>query len=235
MKKVIPFILVLALLALIPFVISTCKHITINRKPPTKSAEELPLDKIKLPEGFRISVYADKVEKARSLCLSPSGTLFVGTRRDDKVYALRDEDGDFVAEKRYLIAEGLNVPNGVAFRDGDLYVAEINRILRFDAIESRLENPPEPVVVYDQFPKDEHHGWKYIAFGPDGKLYVPVGAPCNVCNKEEENPVFASITRLNPDGTGMEVFAKGIRNSVGFDWHPTTNELWFTDNGLYGG
>jgi glucose/arabinose dehydrogenase len=121
------------------------------------------------------------------------------------------------------------MPNGVAFRDGDLYVAEVSRILRFPDIESRLENPGEPEVVYDGYPTETHHGWKYIAFGPDGKLYVPVGAPCNICKSEK--PVFASITRLNPDGTGMEVVQEGIRNTVGFTWHPKTGELWFTDNG----
>jgi len=121
------------------------------------------------------------------------------------------------------------MPNGVAFRDGSLFVAEVSRIIRFDDIENKLANPPAPVVVYDKYPDKDHHGWKYIAFGPDGKLYVPVGAPCNVC--DEKDPVFASITRINPDGSGMEIYAKGIRNSVGFAWHPDTKELWFTDNG----
>ena len=186
------------------------------------------LDKIVLPPGFKISVFAE-VPNARSMCLGEKGTLFVGNRQKDKVYAVRDENNDGLADKTYVLASGLNMPCGVAFRGGSLYVAEVNRILRFDNIESRLDNPPAPVVVYDKLPTDKHHGWKYIAFGPDGKLYVPVGAPCNVC--ERDDAVYASITRMNPDGTGVEVFASGIRNTVGFDWHPQTKELWFTENG----
>ena len=188
----------------------------------------LPLNSIKLPPGFAISVFAE-VDNARSMVLSPAGTLYVGNRNEDKVYAVKDTDGDYKADKRWVIASGLNMPNGVAFKDGDLYVAEVNRILRFKDIENRLSNPGQPEVVYDQYPTETHHGWKYIAFGPDGKLYVPVGAPCNIC--ESENPVYASITRINTDGTGMEIYASGIRNTVGFTWHPQTKALWFTDNG----
>ncbi len=191
--------------------------------------DKLPLERIKLPEGFKISIFAEEVENARSLCRGENGTIFVGNRQGDKVYALRDEDNDGVAEKKFIIAKGLNMPNGVAFRKGSLYVAEVNRILRFDNIEKQLNNPPKPVVVYDKFPTDKWHGWKFIAFGPDDKLYVPVGAPCNVC--ERENEIYATITRLNPDGSGLEIYAKGIRNSVGFAWHPDTKELWFTNNG----
>ncbi|HWP99434.1 MAG TPA: sorbosone dehydrogenase family protein [Vicinamibacterales bacterium] len=189
----------------------------------------LPLDTIRLPPGFRIEVYADGVENARSLALGPGGVLFVGTRSEGNVYAVVDRDGDERADRVYTIARGLNMPNGVAVREGALYVAEVNRILRFDDIERRLENPPKPVVVNDTLPRERHHGWKFIAFGPDGLLYVPVGAPCNICLSEDER--FASILRMKPDGTGVEVFAHGVRNSVGFDWHPRTKELWFTDNG----
>ena len=121
------------------------------------------------------------------------------------------------------------MPNGVAFQDGDLYIAEVSRISKLTGIESRLDNPPSLTVVKSDYPKETHHGWKYIAFGPDGKLYVPVGAPCNICESKDE--VYASITRINKDGSGREVFAKGIRNTVGFTWHPETKELWFTDNG----
>jgi glucose/arabinose dehydrogenase len=185
------------------------------------------LDKIKLPQGFKISVYAE-VEKARSLCVSPHGTLFVGTRGGDKVWAITDENHDGKADKAYVVASGLNTPNGVAFKDGSLYIGTISTIYRLDSIESKLSNPPVPVVVYDKYPTDKHHGPKFIAFGPDGKLYVPVGAPCNIC--EPVSP-YASMTRINPDGTGFEIFAKGIRNSVGFAWHPVTKQLWFTDNG----
>ncbi len=189
---------------------------------------DLPLDKIKLPPGFEISVFAEDLPNARSLRLTPGGTLFVGTRRAGNVYAVRDTDGDHKADAVYTIAEGLNMPNGVAFRDGALYVAEVNRILRYDDIEAHLDDPPEPVVVYDDLPSDRHHGWKYIDFGPDGKLYVPVGAPCNICDRE---PPYASILRMNPDGTDVEVYARGVRNTVGFTWDPLTGELWFTDNG----
>lgn len=186
------------------------------------------LDKIKLPAGFSIEVYS-KAEGARSLCLSPGGTLFVGTQGTGKVYAIRDENNDGKADKVYTVAKGLNTPNGVAFKDGNLYIATISTIYRLDNIESKLDNPPTPLVVFDKYPTDTHHGWKFIAFGPDGKLYVPVGAPCNIC--EPDKPIYASITRMNADGSDMEIFAKGIRNSVGFTWHPVTKELWFTDNG----
>ncbi|MCB0661705.1 MAG: sorbosone dehydrogenase family protein [Saprospiraceae bacterium] len=202
----------------------------LAKKTAFKPAEtKLPLHTIKLPEGFKIDVFAEDVKNARSLCLSPNGVLFVGTRSKGNVYALVDEDGDFHADKQYLLAKDLNMPNGVAFKDGDLYVAEVSRILKFENIEKNLANPPKPVVVYDQYPEETHHGWKYIAFGPDGKLYVPVGAPCNICNPEEE--IYCSITSINPDGTDRQVVQHGIRNTVGFDWHPVTGDLWFTDNG----
>lgn len=194
----------------------------------TGYAQTLPLNKIKLPAGFKIDVYAE-VDNARSLAISPSGIIYVGNRNNDKVYAVKDTDGDFKADKKWTIASGLNMPNGVAFKDGDLYVAEMTRIIKFPGIESKLGNPGEPVVVNDSYPKQDGHGWKYIAFGPDGKLYVPVGAPCNICDPKED--IYASITRINADGTGREVYAKGIRNTVGFTWHPETKELWFTDNG----
>jgi glucose/arabinose dehydrogenase len=192
---------------------------------------ELPLDQIRLPEGFTIEVYAEDVPNARSMVLSESGVLFVGTRLAGNVYALVDTDGDGRADTRHVLATRLHMPNGVALRDGALYVAEVGRLLRFDAIEEQLENPPNPVVVYDDYPKHNHHGWKYIAFGPDGYLYVPVGAPCNRCESEE---IFASITRMRPDGSEREIYAHGVRNSVGFDWHPETGVLWFTDNGADG-
>lgn len=191
-------------------------------------SKTLPLNTIKLPDGFKIEVYAE-VANARSMALSPKGVLYVGTRKaDGSVYALVDSNGDHRADKRFVIAEKLNSPNGVAFKDGDLYVAEINRISKYSGIEKALGTPPTPVVITDDYPTETHHGWKYIGFGPDGKLYVPVGAPCNICEPEE---IFATITRINADGTGREIFAKGIRNSVGFDWHPDTKKLWFTDNG----
>jgi len=182
-----------------------------------------------LPPGFSISVYAADVPGARSMTLGEKGTLFVGSRGEGKVYAVLDKNGDSVADEVITIASDLRMPNGVAFRKGSLYVAEINRVLRFDRIEERLRNPPDPVVVNAGFPDKSHHGWKFIRFGPDDRLYVPVGAPCNVC--EEKDPRFATIMRMNPDGSQLEVFASGVRNTVGFDWHPLSGELWFTDNG----
>lgn len=189
------------------------------------------LDSIELPPGFSIDYYAQDVENARSMALSPNGTLFVGSRDAGKVYAIPDRNNDSKADEALVLAEGLDSPNGVAFRNGSLYVAEISRITRYDNIEARLEDPPEPVVVNDSFPSDRSHGWKYIKFGPDGKLYVPVGMPCNICNKEEEDERYGTITRMEPDGSQFEIYAKGIRNTVGFDWNPETEELWFTDNG----
>lgn len=190
-----------------------------------------PLDSIRLPKGFAIALYAGGASGARSMAQGDRGTLFVGTRREGNVYAILDRDGDHVADDGLVIATGLLEPNGVAFRDGALFVADGYRILRFDRLEDRLENPPAPVVVYDGFPRERWHGWKYIRFGPDGLLYVGVGAPCNVCVRE---PPLATITRMKRDGTGLEVFAKGVRNTLGFDWHPDTKELWFTDNGRDG-
>ncbi len=194
----------------------------------TEASAKLPLELIKLPNGFSISVFAE-VEDARSMALTPNGTLFVGNRSEDKVYAVKDTDGDFKADKKWVIASGLNMPNGVAFKDGDLFVAEVNQIHKFTGIESKLAAPGKSKIIYDRFPTEKHHGWKYIAFGPDGKLYVPVGAPCNIC--ESKDPVFASITRMNSDGSGLEVYANGVRNTVGFTWHPETKNIWFTDNG----
>jgi glucose/arabinose dehydrogenase len=193
---------------------------------PSAAAVGLP---IKLPPGFEISVFASNIPNARSMTLSPDGTVFVGSRTAGNLYALVDHDQDFSADEGFILGRGMNMPNGVAFRDGALYVAEVNRVLRYDNIEANLSNPPEPVVVNDSFPGERHHGWKFIRFGPDGLLYVPVGAPCNVC--EPPGDMFNSIMRMQPDGSALEVFSRGVRNSVGFDWHPESAELWFTDNG----
>lgn len=201
--------------------------------PPPSASAELPLDSIEMPEGFEIELYAS-VPNARSLARSPSGTIFVGNRTGGSVYAVVDRPDREDGERRVVeIDSGLRMPNGVAFRDGSLYVAEVSRILRYDGIEERLDDPPEPVVVTDDYPTDRHHGWKYIAFGPDGLLYVPVGAPCNIC--DSENPIYDTITRLDvtaedPAAT-REIYAAGIRNTVGFTWHPESGDLWFTDNG----
>ena len=195
---------------------------------PPPPPEDPRLTQIELPEGFHIRVYAKGVPGARSLSRSPSGTLFVGTRSSGRVYAVRDEDGDHKAERVIILASGLNRPNGVAFKDGDLYVAEVSRILRYRAIEAHLDNPPQPEIVNDAFPTDRAHGWKFIRFGLDGLLYVPVGAPCNICASPDP---YASIGRLDPSTGDFEVVSRGVRNSVGFDWHPETGEMWFTENG----
>ena len=190
----------------------------------------LPLDQIKLPAGFSIEVYATGVDNARQMALGDKGTVFVGSRTARRVYALVDSNGDHKADQVHTLATGLNSPSGIAFRDGALYVAEISRVIRYDGIESKLQSPPEPAIVNDKLPTERHHGWKYLGFGPDGMLYVPVGAPCNVCERADDER-FATITRMKPDGTGQEVFARGIRNTVGFDWHPQTRELWIAENG----
>ncbi|MBI2750526.1 MAG: sorbosone dehydrogenase family protein [Burkholderiales bacterium] len=188
--------------------------------PSPAAAQKLPLERIQLPPGFSIELLAE-VPSARSLALGAKGTLFVGTRGGGAVYAVT------AAKKVLRIASGLTMPNGVAFRGGALYVGEVNRILRYDGIEDRLDSPPPPVVVFDRLPSETHHGWKFIRFGPDGNLYIPIGGPCNVCEREG----YALIGRIPPDGSKFEIFARGVRNSVGFDWHPETRELWFTDNG----
>lgn len=182
---------------------------------------------IRLPEGFSIRVFASGVENARQLARGDRGTIFAGSRQAGKVHAIADADGDYVTERVYLIDQGLNMPSGLEFRDGALYVAAVDRILRYDGIEVSLDAPPEPVVVTAAFPAEGHHGWKYLRFGPDGWLYVPVGAPCNICDE----PDFADIRRIRADGSGQEVVARGVRNSVGLAFHPDTGELWFTDNG----
>lgn len=205
----------------------------------TEEKTALPLNLINLPPGFKIDIYADNLTYARSMALSPNGTLFVGTRRPfetldapngSALYAIVDKNNNNHAEANeiFVIAEGLNNPNGVAFKDGSLYVAQINRIIRFDDIEAQLASPKEPVTV-KELPQYLLHGWRYIGFGPDEKLYLALGANCNVCQHDDEQN--ATIVRMNPDGSDMEIFAKGVRNSVGFDWDPATGELWFTDNG----
>jgi glucose/arabinose dehydrogenase len=196
---------------------------------PASGNQELRLDLIQLPPGFQINVYARGVSGARSMTRGSEGTLFVGSRGDGAVYAVLDRDGDQQAEEVLTLVTELNTPNGVAFRDGDLYVAETHRVWRYRDIESHLRSPPQPELILDNLPKDRRHSWRFIAFGPDGWLYVPVGAPCNACRPADER--YASMLRMRPDGTGLEVFARGIRNTVGFDWRPETEELWFTDNG----
>ena len=196
---------------------------------PTLRGGDPRLQDIRLPPGFSVSIYAANVNNARGMCMSPEGTLYVGSREEGTVVALRDTNGDMQVDERFTLINKLNMPVGVAFHKGALYISDVSRILRLDDIETQLSDPPAPVVVTDRFPRDTHHGWKYIAFGPDDKLYVPVGAPCNICLKEDS--IYASIARVNADGSGLQIVAHGVRNSVGFDWDPRDSSLWFTENG----
>ena len=197
---------------------------------PPEGAKPQP-EKIKLPPGFSIALWAENVKGARTMTLAPDGTVFVGTWTIGSVYALADRNKDNKADAVITVASGLTMPNGVAFKDGTLYVAENSRIVRFDRVLDAVKPgmaPLTPTVVFDKLPSDRMHGWKYLRVGPDGYLYSAVGAPCNICDKPEP---YAGIFRVKPDGTGFELFARGIRNTVGFTWHPDTRELWFTDNG----
>ena len=186
------------------------------------------LDKLTLPKGFHIAVYSDQVPDAREIALGADGTVFVGSSGAGKVYALSDANHDGIADKVRVVASGLNTPIGVAFHDGDLYVSAISRIVVLRDIEHHLDAPPKPELITDKLTPETHHGGKFLAFGPDGKLYVPIGAPCNICDPA---PDHGKLVRMNADGSGVEDVALGLRNSVGFDWQPGTDHLWFTDNG----
>ena len=193
--------------------------------PEPVAADKLPVAQFKVPRGFHIEVFASGIADARSLRVGDKGTVFVGNRTHDKVWAIYDKDG---RRTQKPIATGLYRPNGLAFHDGTLYIAELSRISKIERIEDHLDEPPAPALVYDDLPKDEANGWKFIAVGPDNKLYVPVGQPCNNCIPDEAH---GQIRRMSLDGTGVEVVARGVRNTVGFDWNPVTRELYFTDNG----
>lgn len=213
----------------------SCKDANDKKETISEESENVPMDStdlalldLNLPDGFDIKVYARGVDGARSMDMGPDGTLFVGTRNENKVYAIQDTDGDMVAEK-VMVLDTMEVPNGIAMRNGDLYVAQVGSLWKYPKIESQLGGEINKELVYDDYPTEFHHGWKYIAFGPDDKLYVPVGAPCNICNPTEDER-FATITRMDPDGSNREIYAKGVRNSVGFTWDDN-GEMWFTDNG----
>jgi len=189
---------------------------------------DAPLDRIKLPPGFAIDVLA-RVPNARALALGRDGVVFVGSS-DGRVYAIVPGSRGDGATRVVVVASGFDDAGGVAFHDGALYVGAVDRIARIDNVMSHPNGEPaRPVLVTDKLPHDAHHGRKYIAFGPDGKLYVNVGAPCNVCDPDRDR--YAVIMRMNADGSGIEPYARGERNSVGFDWDPKTRELWFTTNG----
>jgi glucose/arabinose dehydrogenase len=204
----------------------TAKMAPVPALPIATAADKLPVSKIKLPPGFKVEVYQAGVLDARGMREGDKGTVFVSSLFvAGKIYAITNKDG-----KRELktIAEKLFLPNGIEFHKGALYVATPKDITRYDGIEDKLDNPPKPVMVYDKLPGDVPHGWKFIKIGPDGKLYVPVGAPCNICEPDRDK--YTQILRMNLDGTGVESVLKGMRNTVGFDWHPKTKELWFGDN-----
>ncbi len=207
------------------FVLAAATVACTRATPATKPAD---LSRLTLPAGFRIELYASGVEQARELAIGAKGTVFAGSFDAGNVYALVDADHDGRAERVLTIASGFDKPSGIAFHDGDLYIAAMSRIYKLTDIEAHLDAPPKPVLVTDKLPKDEPHGWKFIAFGPDGRLYVPIGAPCNICDKGNK---YAKIISMKPDGSDWQDVAFGIRNSVGFDWQPGTHELWFTDNG----
>jgi glucose/arabinose dehydrogenase len=193
--------------------------------PPIPAApDRLPLAKLKVPAGFNVEVYAAGMANARSLAQSDKGTVFVGSRLVDKVYAIVNKDGKRQVK---VIASGLYRPNGVAFKDGTLYIAELSKVSKIEKIDDVIDNPPKPTMIYDNLPKDEAHGWKFIAIGPDNKLYVPVGQPGNNVLHDDAH---GQIRRINLDGSGAEVYAVGVRNTVGFDWNPATKQLYFTDN-----
>lgn len=202
---------------------------------PLWAEPSLPLERLTLPPGFHIEIFA-QVPGARQMAVTPDGRhVFVGTRNADKVYVVNDADLDGVANSVQIFAEGLTQPNGVAMFQNDLYVAEVSRILRYADVEKMLKEKaatpdikPTAEVVTDTLPKEAHHGWKFIRFSPEGWLYVPVGAPCNVCLSQ--NPEFATILRMRPNGQDREIYARGVRNTVGFDWD-AAGTLWFTDNG----
>ncbi len=222
MANVIGMNRTLLLLSLSPFLLSgVCKPTLIEHDPR--------LEEIRLPAGFHISIFAEKVPTVRELALSPNGIVYAGSNDEGVVYAMPDRDSDGKADTVLVVAKDLNMPVGVAWHHGDLYVSAVSRILVLRGIDGRLEHPPVAETVTDHYPTETHHGWKFIAFGPDDRLYVPVGAPCNICLSEDS--IFATITSMRADGSDLRIEAHGVRNSVGFDWSPEDGSLWFTENG----
>lgn len=201
------------------------KFAPVSAFPVPTAADQLPTQRLSVPDGFKVETWASEILDARMIREGDKGTIFVSSLFvANKVYAIVDR-GDRREVK--VVLDDTPLPNGLEFRDGSLYVATAKQILRLDDIENRLDDPPKPVVVYDGFPPSSQHGWKVLRFGPDGKLYAPIGAPCNICAPDDRH---ARIIRMNPDGAGVETVATGVRNSVGFDFDPRTGDLWFTDN-----
>ena len=197
----------------------------------SSNARDVELDKLVLPDGFSVEVYA-KVRNARQMSLGDDGTVYVGTRNraGGRIFAILDVDGDGKADEVITIVGGLRTPSGLTYHEGDLYIGAVSRIYRIKDIENNFRNNPTPEILYGDLPDKSQHGWKFLEFGPDGLLYIPIGANCNICEPEE---VFASINTMdvnNPDA-GISQYASGIRNTVGFDWDPNSGDLWFTDNG----
>ncbi len=189
------------------------------------AASDIPLDRIKLPPGFKIEVWAAGLPGARAMALADNGKMYVGTRPLGRIYEVSDNGSQRSVR---VVVDKLNQP-AAAYRNGSLYVFAVDKVLRYDGITTNPNVAPVDMTEVFKLPKEQHHNWKYVAFGPDGKLYVPFGAPCNIC--EPPSGEYAQIRRYNPDGSGMEVLATGVRNSVGFDWHPVTKELWFSNHG----
>ncbi len=185
-------------------------------------ANSLPIEKLKLPVNFIVEVYAQNIRDARAMAVAEDGTLFVGSKSGN-VYSVTTD------RKVHMIDKGLKLPIGIDYYNGDLYVSALNRINKYKNILNNLKNPPDPEVINSSLPDETHHGGKFIKVGPDKKIYINIGAPCNVCLEQDER--FATISRMDLDGGNFEIYARGVRNSVGFDWHPETGELWFTDNG----
>jgi glucose/arabinose dehydrogenase len=204
---------------------AAAKLAPVAAPPLAAPADKLPVDKLKLPAGFHIEVYASGIANARSLRVGDKGTVFVGTRFGNKVTAIVKKGGKTELK---TIASGLYRPNGLAYHKGTLYIAELSQISKIDDVENHLDSPPKPTVIYTDLPKDEAHGWKFIGIGPDNKLYIPVGQPGNNVLHDKDH---GQIRRINLDGTGREIVALGMRNSVGFDWNPVNGQLYFSDNG----
>jgi glucose/arabinose dehydrogenase len=204
---------------------AAAKLAPVPAPPLAAAADKIPLDKFKAPKGFNLELYASGMPNAREMALSDKGTVFLGSRLQDKVYAITNKDGK---RQVHVLVSGLYRPNGVAFKNGTLYIAELSQISKIDNVDDQIDKSPKPVVIYKDLPKDEAHGWKFLAIGPDGKLYVEIGQPGNNVLHDKDH---GQIRRLNLDGTGAEVVAFGVRHSVGFDWNPKTKEMYFTDNG----
>ncbi|OUS71242.1 sorbosone dehydrogenase [Pseudoalteromonas sp. A601] len=185
------------------------------------------LKELSVAQGFEVSIFADDVENARQIAVSKKGIVYVGSRKAGKVYALIDHNSDGVADKQILVASDLSMPSGLAIKGDDLYVGEVHRIIRFKNIDKQLK-APKYEVVYDALPTERHHGWKFLRFAPTGELIIPVGVPCNICAEDER---FGRIFALDVNTKQITTLAKGVRNSVGFDFHPSTQAMWFSDNG----